>query len=437
MSQAHLTPREAERRLYLLTATRWLPVGLVVGIIILLQTGRGLTIAQAASSFAIGGLVTFLLELPTSGFADAVGRRPVYLTAAALGVVAAVGIALAQSFAAFVGAAVVMGAFRALDSGPLEAWFVDTVHLTEPGTDVDRQLSRAGTVLGGAIAIGAVLSGGLIWWDPVRTVLGVDGVSALDAAAWASVVLTVVHLVTAFLVMHEPRPAAAEGRTRLAHALTESRQTPAVIGSGLRLLGTNRVLLALVLVEVFWSIGMITFESLMPLRLEEMLGSSQQAGALVGPVSAAGWALFAAGSWLAGVTSARIGVARAAVLGRTLNAVGAVVMGLVAGPVALVVAYLFTYSMHGMNGPPHYALLHREAQASNRSTVLSINSMMAFLAFAVAAPLVGALADRASIATAMVTAGAVSLLGAVFYVPARRAEKARAHLPVESGTLAG
>jgi predicted MFS family arabinose efflux permease len=230
--------------------------------------------------------------------------------------------------------------------------------------------------------------------------------------------------------------ASAQGRTLMAHALTEGRRTPVVIRSGLRLLVTNRVLLALVLAEVFWSVGMITFESLMPLRLEELLGSSQAAGALVGPVSAAGWALFAVGSWFAGVTSARIGVARAAIVGRTLNALGAVVMGLVAGPVALVVAYLFTYSMHGMNGPPHYALLHREAEASNRSTVLSVNSMMAFLAFAIASPLVGALADRASISTAMVTAGAVSLLGAVFYLPARRRERDRALEPADAGTLA-
>ena len=40
--------------------------------------------------------------------------------------------------------------------------------------------------------------------------------------------------------------------------------------------------------------------------------------------------------------------------------------------VALVAAYLFTYSMHGMNGPPHAALLHRQATSANRATVLSI-----------------------------------------------------------------
>jgi MFS family permease len=436
MTTTHLSPRAAEHRLYLLTATRWLPVGFVVGIFVLVMTGRGLTIAQAATVGGVMGIACFLLELPTSGFADAVGRRPVYVTAALVNVVALVAYAVSHTFWAFLVAGALMGAFRALDSGPLEAWFVDTVHVSEPGADVDRQLSRAGTVLGAAIAVGAVLSGILIWWDPAHTVLGRDG-SALDAAVWVSAGLGVVHLVAAFLLMREQRRLPGSERARVAHAFAEARQTPRVVIGGLRLLGTNRVLLSIVLAEVFWSIGMIAFESLMPLRLEELVGSAQRAGALVGPVSAAGWGLFAVGAWLAGTSSARLGVARAAMLGRVLNALGAVVMGLVTGPVGLVAAYLFTYSMHGMNGPPHAALLHREAEAANRSTVLSINSMMAFLAFAVAGPLLGALADRTSISTAMVTAGALSILGAVFYLPARRRERERGRELVAGGTLAG
>ena len=87
---------------------------------------------------------------------------------------------------------------------------------------------------------------------------------------------------------------------------------------------------------------------------------------------------------------------------------------------------MFTYSMHGMNGAPHAALLHREAESRNRSTVLSMNSMIAFLAFAVAAPAVGALADHAGLQLAMVTASAWSIIGVLLYLPARRAEVARA-----------
>ena len=419
--QAVLKPAAVRRAFYVLMVTRWFPVGLVVGVMILLLTGRGLTIAQAATALAVTGVVTFVLELPTSGLADALGRRPVYLAAGVVGLGAGFAYALAQSFWAFVVAGVLTGVFRALDSGPLEAWLVDTIHESEPGADVDQILARAGTVVGIAVAAGAVVSGGLIWWHPVTSVLGRE-VSAIDGAVWVFAVLGVVHLVTAWLLVRET--ARTEHATRIAAVRASVRDAPSVIGSGLRLLGSSPVLLGLVIAEAFWSVGMVTFESLMPLRLEEILGSAQQAGALLGPAAAAAWGLFAAGAALAGLTSKRIGVARAAMLGRLLNASGAIALGLVAGPLALIVAYLFTYSTHGMNGPPHAALLHRVATSHNRTVVLSMNSMMAFLAFAVAAPLLGALADAVSIQHAMVLAGALSVLGVLGYVPARRAERA-------------
>ena len=85
-----------------------------------------------------------------------------------------------------------------------------------------------------------------------------------------------------------------------------------------------------------------------------------------------------------------------------------------------------TYLLHGSAGPMHSALLHREAQARNRATVLSMNSMVAFVAFGVAAPLLGLLAERTSTQVAMVAAGAFSILGAWFYRHALRAEKAAA-----------
>ncbi len=108
-------------------------------------------------------------------------------------------------------------------------------------------------------------------------------------------------------------------------------------------------------------------------------------------------------------------------------------MGLVAGPVALVAAYLVTYGLHGTAGPMHATLLHREARARNRATVLSMNSMVAFAAYSVAAPTLGVLADAVSTQAAMVLAGAVSIVGAVFYLPARRHERAtRAGVAVAS-----
>ncbi|MEI2776849.1 MAG: MFS transporter [Tetrasphaera sp.] len=412
-----MSPAHARRVFYILTVTRWFPVGLVVGILVLLATGRGLTVAQALTYAAVSGIVTFALELPTSGFADAFGRRAVYLAAAVVNVLAALAYVFAYTFWAFVGAAALMGIFRALDSGPLEAWFVDEVHATTPGKDVDQELSRQGTFLGLAIALGSVIGGALIWWHPVRSA------PAIDLAVWCFAALNLAHLLAVAVLLKET-PRHPSGQRRRAMVAGSVRKAPHVIADGLKLLGRNKVLLGIVLAEVCWSIGMIAFESLLPLRLEEFLGTQQKAAATMGPVAAVGWAIFSLGTWLAGVTSRRIDIARTAMLGRLLNGIGVVVMAMTMGPVALIVAYLFTYSAHGFNGPPHSALLHREASSRNRATVLSMNSMMAFLAYGTVAPLAGLLGDRTSIATAMLVVGLVSIVGVGCYLPARRAEVA-------------
>lgn len=415
MSSAPLSPVAARRVFYTLSFTRWFPIGLVVGIMTLLPLERGLSIAETLTASAVSGWVVFALELPTSGFADAFGRRPVYIAAGLVQIAAAGVYLVAHTFWAFALAACLMGVFRALDSGPLEAWFVDTVHATEPGADVNRPLAAQGTVLGVGIASGALVSGGLVWWHPFAD----SSALALPFAIFGA--LTVVHLVAVIVLLREPR--AHVDATAARRALQSAKQAPAVIRDGLGMLRTNTILRGLVLVEVFWSIGMVVFETFQPIRLAELLGDEAKAGALMGPVASAGWAVFALGSALAGLTSTRIGVARTAILARILNGLGAIVMGLVVGPAALIAAYLVTYGLHGTGGPMHNALLHREAKARNRATVLSMNSMMMFAAYSLAAPLLGLLAERTSNQMAMVVAGAISLVGAALYLPARRHER--------------
>lgn len=426
-----LTPERARQVFLLLGVTRWFPVGLIVAVTTLLPLERGLSVTQVLTSVSAIGIAVFLLELPTGGLADALGRRPVLIAAGVMQVVAVALVCTAQTFWAFFVASLATGVFRALDSGPLEAWYVDTVHATSPGADVDRTLSQQGAVLGIAMASGAVVSGGLVLWHPVQ---------AWSAITFPFVVylgLAVVHLaVTIALVREAPRsaggstdvgPAETAARPRRSDrfrtAVVSARQAPAIIRDGLLLARRSRVLRGLLWVEVFWSVGMVTFETFQPIRLAELLGSEESAAAVMGPVAAGGWGVFALGSWLVGLVSARIGLTRAAMLARLLNGLGAVWMGLVGGPVALIVAYLVTYSLHGAGGPVYRALLHRETDARTRSTVLSMSSMTAFAAFAVATPLLGLCADLISTPVAMVIAGAVSTIGVLFYLPALRKER--------------
>ena len=408
----------ARRRLLLLSATRWLPVGLTFGLTTLLPLQRGLSLVEVTAILSVQGFVVLALELPTGGLADAVGRRPVLVGAAVVAVASGVLFLLASGFWLFCTAMLLQGVFRALDSGPLEAWYVDTAQADDPGVPVERGLSQAGTVLGVSIAGGALLSGGLVAWHPL-------GDSSALALPWAVATgLYAVHALLLLLLVREHR--AERNGAGLRGVLASAARTPAIVADATRTVVAAPVLRGLVLVEVFWSIAMIAFETFSPVRLAELVGGEERAGVLYGPASAAAWALFAAGSALAGWASGRIGVAWTALLARVLNAAFVVTMGLAAGPVGLVAAYWLAYLTHGAAVPVHSTLLHRQAEAGNRVTVLSVNSMVSGGVYSVGLLALGPLAEHTSTATAIVVAGAFSLLGALCYLPSLRGDRAPA-----------
>ncbi|SDS63722.1 Major Facilitator Superfamily protein [Friedmanniella luteola] len=427
-----LSAAAARRRLLLLTATRWLPVGLVFGLTTLLPLERGLSLAQVSLVLAVQGFVVLALELPTGGLADAVGRRPLLVAAALVAVVSGVLFLLATDVATFAVAMLLQGVFRALDSGPLEAWYVDAAQADDPQVAVERTLGHAGAVLGMAIAGGALVSGGLVAWHPVT------GSSALVLPYLVATALLGLHALLVLLLVAEPGPGAPAARSEARRrAWDAARGTPRVVRDGLVVVTRNPVLRGLVLVEVFWSVAMIAFETLNPVRLAELVGGEQRAGALYGPASAAAWALFAAGSAAAGLAATRLGVARTAVLVRVLNGGFVVVMGLVAGPVGLVAAYWLAYLTHGAANPVHSTLLHRQAERAHRVTVLSVSSMVSGGVYSLGLLALGPLAQSTSTATAMVVAGAVSVVGALGYAPALRDERAgRATSPVPEASPA-
>jgi predicted MFS family arabinose efflux permease len=410
-----VTADRARRVLLVLTFTRWFPIGLVIGVSTLIPLERGLSVAEIGLVFAMQGFVVLGLELPTGGLADSIGRRPVLLASTVVALASGLVFVFAQSLTAFLVALLLQGVFRALDSGPLEAWYVDVAQADDPGVRVEEGLSRAGTVLGLAIASGAVISGGLVAWDPVPFL------TPLETPYWVSIVLVAASLVATAVLMREP--VTHVDTSGLRRALDSAREAPRVIGGGLRLLRSNRVLLALVGVEVFWAVGMIAFETFMPIRLSEVVGGEAEAGALMGPVSAAAWGLFAVGSSLAALLSRHVGVAWTAIASAVARAAFIVAMGLTAGPVGLITAFLVVYTLHGTGGPSHATLLHRQAEARNRTTVLSMNSMVAGGAYSLGLLALGPLAEATSTATGIVVAGAFSVLAGLLYLPALRQER--------------
>lgn len=390
-----------------LVASRWLPTGLLIPVLVLLMQERGLTLGQIGLALAVQGLMVFLLELPTGGLADTIGRRPVLLVAAGVEFSAVCVLLVADSVALLAVVFLLQGIYRSLESGPLEAWFVSGYRPgpdePEPGT----VLARAGATTGVAIAAGSLLSGGLVWWHPV----GSASVLALPVAVAAGLRLVDLALIAA--LMRESRP----GRSLQVGALLGDAGV--VVTETIHQVRTSLALAGLIAVEFCWGFGMTAFETLFPPRLAEVTGSADDAASLLGPVGAAAWLVAAAGASVAPTLARRLGLVNAAMVGQALQAAAIVGIALVAGAVGAVAFYLATLMLHGAINPLYRTALHEHADDEHRTTILSASSMAAHPGGAIGGIVLGALATATSVSVAMI-AGAAMLAAAVpMYLPAR------------------
>lgn len=417
-----LTERQIRGRFLVLLGLRWFPVGLKIPVLVLLPLERGLTIAQFGAAMAAQGLVVLFLELPTGGLSDAIGRRPVLLLAGLINFASLAVLSVAGSVALFVVVFALQGVYRALDSGPLEAWYVDHALAADPDADIETGLSRSGVVLGLSIGGGALLGGGIVALGPIA------GVTALTVPVLLALVLQVAGLVALAALMTEDRP--ARGLVALA---ASTRGVPAAIGNALKLVRRSRVLAALIAVELFWGFGMVTFETLMPVRLSEVIGNADEAAALMGPVGAAGWAASAAGAALIPLLARRIGAPWTGFTLRIVQGATVVGMALLAGPVGVIGAFLFCYAVHGAASPVHVGMLHRQVDGPYRASVLSLNSMVGQPSGALGAVVLTGIAAHASTGVAMLTGAIVLAVAAPLYLVGRR----RSPAPISPSAVVG
>ena len=406
--------RSVEHRFLVLRALRWFPTGLMIPVMVLLMTERGFSLAEIGLIGAAQGGMVLLLELPTGGLADALGRRPVVLAATVIDLVAVALFVVAHTFWLLVTVRLLQGVYRALESGPLDAWYVDAMLAADPDADIERGMSRGGVVLGVAIAGGALLAGGLVALDPL------PGVEPLAVPLLVAAALRVVEIVAVWRLMTEVRaPLGWSALSRSVGAI------PVIIRDAVGTIRASGVLMGLLAVELFWGFGMTTFETLLPPRLAEVAGGADSAAALLGPSSSVAWLVSAAGAAAIPWVTRRLGSAATGAGLHVFQGLAVVAMGVAAGPVGVIAAYLLTYGIHGAANPVYVSLLHREVGAAHRTTVLSVSSMASQSAGALGGIALGWLADAAGLTTAMVAGAVLLALAAPLYLPAHRAERRR------------
>jgi MFS family permease len=402
--------RRARATFYVLTALRWLPTGLLIPILVLYWTSKGLTLVQVGVVMAVQAAVILALELPTGGLADALGRRPVLAAAAAVGATSTALLLAADGFAGIAAAWALQGVFRALDSGPLEAWYVDAALAADPRRDLERDLSGASTVLYAAVATGSLATAGLGLLGPA--------VDPLATAVAAALVLDVVSLVAVLVLVREVRP--AQG---LRAAVAAARATPQVVRAAVRLAWARRPLRLLLAVELLWGAGLTFLELLWQPRTAVLVGPGEDA-VVLGVMAAGGWVAGAVGAaGLPPLVRLAGGTARAAAALRVVQGLAVLGLGLAGGVVGVVTAYVAFYAVHGAANPAHSALLHRQVGAGERATVLSVNSLLSRAGGLPAALAVGVLADGFGLPAALAVGAVVTAAAAPLYLRSARLDR--------------
>lgn len=412
---------QVRRRFLLLSATRWLPTGLTIPVLIVLLQERGLSLATIGLLSGLGNAVVALLELPTGGLADALGRRPVLLVAGVFSLVSMAISSFAHSVALFALAWTIEGIYRALDSGPLESWYVDSALAADPDADIESTLSAQSTVLSVAIALGALVGGGL-------ALVPAPALPTLALPVLVAIALRIVDLAAMWRLLDERR--APTGPRGVRAAARTARRSGRTVREATALLRTSNALLALVAIECLWGAGMTGVEMLSGPRMVELLGDTDHGVAAYALTAAVAWSISGAGAaaapWIARRTGSWV---NAAIVTRVAQGLGVLLAVVIAGPVGLVLGYAGFYLVHGAANVAHYGLVHRHVGAEHRSTMVSLNSLTSRLGGVIAAPVLGALAAGHGLPAAFALAAFLLVLPAPLYLLARTQRTPNAAAP--------
>ncbi len=388
--------RAITRRYYLLWWFYAFGGGFVFGVYPLFLRSRGLSELETNSVLATYFLMTFLTDVPTGAFADALSRRTAFIVGCALRVFAFGLYFFAHHYLLFLAAESIDAIGTTFGNGAVDAWAVDALDAAGFTGLKDRifsrnsQLTTTGWLL--SAMIGAYVANMDISWP---WILGSAGyLTSLMAGAW---------LMRGGQERAGPRRALrgliGEVRTRTSAGLREGFRSRPVL------------LLALA--------GAVQVAAWAPYFMEWPQYFHENLGVAIWMI---GWlyCFFSIGRLTGAELIARYqpaSASRATLLTGLALGTGSMLLGAaVVGRLPLTLAMLFAMNIcSGAMQPVTQAWINEHLAARNRATLLSFQSTFATFGGAMGLLLCGWISDRSGLLAGWAAAGMIGLCPAIFY----------------------
>ena len=384
-------------------------MGLTVAVVALALTDRGMDLLQISLLFGVYSVTTMAMELPFGGLADTIGRKPVFLAAVVASVISLILFLSTREFYVLALSFAFIGFGRALRSGALDAWFVETFKAAAPDVDVQPALAKAQWAGAMGLAVGAVL-GGLLP-DLFGTVAEQRGFSAYDVSYAASLaVMLGVFVYTLIFIVEKPRP------LNLTAVRKGFADVPVVVKEACRLALKHPALSLLLAAMAFFLMATNPVEVIWPTQVKPMLQDGY-ANTFIGILTATYFFSIAFGAWLSPHISQVFRRRHTMTLVATFaGLVGLqVALALQGGILGFALVFVIYSVLLGVSETPASSILHRYVDDRQRSTMLSLRSLVQQLGAALGLILAGAIAEAYSTPVAWMV-GAVFLGFAVILI---------------------
>lgn len=398
-------------------ALHWFSVGVLAPILALVQLAKGLDLFQIGLNVALYSGSVVILELPTGGLADAIGRKRVYLYSL-LAKFVSIGVLLfAGSAPTFMAGFVGLGISRALSSGSMDAWFVDEYNRVGSDGNLQRALAVVGIYIPLSLGLGSAV-GGLL---PDTLGIAVSSVNSFDIYS-SNLLIILLFVVIQFLftaiVVKEHRVR----RERYGPAMLY-KQLPNILSTSIRYGLKNKVVLMLLIPTAGIGVALAGLENFWQPRVRELVGPSSKTW-IFGVLSAAYFLSASVGSVFITPICRVFRNNYAVILFATKVAMGFIWL-LVASQSSIAgfsVFYVALFLFNGFSNSPHAAILNAQIPESKRSTLLSFESLVLQIGVIVGSLVLGYISKVISIPAAWRIGAVILIATSVSYLFINKSE---------------
>ena len=409
------TTRSLTLRFGTLSLLQELAIALPMPVLVVHMTGRGLGLDTIGFAFALRAVLVVMLEVPTGGLADAIGRKTTALLSQFFTLASFVALLLVTSPLLALVYAVLQGIGAALHSGALEAWYVEGLRRIDRDANLQDNLAVTSTLQSVGLLVGTAVGGFLPGWAaPWHLPFPLSG---FGIALFAGLLMRgVVWLLTIVLVDERER--------RHAGAAAGLKAIPGIVADAANLARRSPVVPYLLLASIGSGVALISIETFWQPIAASRLDATASHSAAFGIFGTLMGAAALAGGLLVARYGKRVPGGSATLAGLTMLLRGAALLlfALTPSTVLLGVAFALVYLGIGASHPPHDALLHGAVPDERRSSMLSINSLSVFIGIGLGSGALGWVASATSPHVALLAAGAITLAASVAYAAVARTQ---------------